>query len=103
MIITNIPDFSIRQLEKIKNIYGGKVEVIEDLHDESACNWEEVEILLSYGKKIDAVFLDRCPNLKWIQAFQSGIERFPKEELRKRNIVLTNILGIHGIPMSEYI
>src|SRR5699024_1159732 len=79
-----------------------KVEVIENLNNEDACNWEEVEILISYGIDVNAAFLDRCPNLKWVQAFQSGVELFPIKELQKRNIVLTNILGIHGIPMSEY-
>jgi phosphoglycerate dehydrogenase-like enzyme len=102
MLITNIPEFSEDQLEKLTRIYGAKVEVIEDLSDEHSCDWEQVEILISYGNQVNASFLDRCPNLKWVQAFQSGVELFPLEELRKRNIILTNILGIHAIPMSEY-
>lgn len=103
MIVTNILEFSETQLERLKGIYKGKVEVVESLLDKDACAWEEVQILLSYGREIDSVFLDRCPNLKWIQAFQSGVERFPKNELMKRDITLTNIRGIHGIPISEYV
>jgi phosphoglycerate dehydrogenase-like enzyme len=102
MLITNITEFSKEQIQKLSKIYGGKVEVIEDLSDVHFDDWEQVEILISYGHQVNADFLDKCPNLKWIQAFQSGVERFPLEELRIRNIILTNILGVHAIPMSEY-
>ncbi|GAB3805282.1 D-2-hydroxyacid dehydrogenase [Virgibacillus kimchii] len=102
MLITNITEFTSEQIDKLTRIYSGKVEVIEDLNDEHACDWDQVEILISYGHQVNKAFLDRCSNLKWIQAFQSGVERFPLEELRKRNIILTNMVGIHAIPMSEY-
>lgn len=103
MIITNIPHLTSKHIEKLESIYNGEVKWVNNLQNESACDWSEAKILLSYGDQIDATFLDRCPNLKWVQAFQSGVELFPMEELRKRNITLTNILGIHSIPMSEYV
>jgi phosphoglycerate dehydrogenase-like enzyme len=102
MLITNILEFSEEQIQQLTKIYGGKVEVVENLHNDYCFEWEQVEILITFGHQVDKAFLEKCPNLKWIQAFQSGVERFPLEELRKSNILLTNMIGIHSTPMSEY-
>ncbi|WP_428912098.1 D-2-hydroxyacid dehydrogenase [Niallia sp. Krafla_26] len=64
---------------------------------------EKVEIWITYGSDITEKALNRMPSLKWIQVFQSGTEKVPIEELRKRNVMLTNIKGIHGIPMTEHV
>ena len=39
--------------------------------------------------------------LEWIQSIGSGIDYYPLEELRSRNIVLTNATGIHGNSIGE--
>lgn len=62
----------------------------------------KIQIWLTYGSDITKEALNQMPSLKWIQVFQSGIEKVPLEELKKRGILLTNIKGIHGIPMSEH-
>lgn len=64
---------------------------------------EDVEILITYGDQVNKETLDQMKSLKWIQVFQSGIESLPMEEISKRNILLTNIRDIHGIPMAEYV
>ncbi|MEC5423274.1 D-2-hydroxyacid dehydrogenase [Virgibacillus sp. C22-A2] len=103
MIITNIEDLSSDQLHKISQFCGREVQFIADLTDNEACNFADVEILITYGKQVDKQFFEKCTNLKWIQVFQSGVERIPFKELEKRGILLTNIVGIHGIPMSEFV
>lgn len=39
--------------------------------------------------------------LDWIHSIQAGYDRFPLEELEKREIVLTNSTGIHGTSVGE--
>lgn len=47
--------------------------------------------------------MNKLPNLKWIQVFQTGIEQVPIKEIEKRNIKLTNVRGIYNVPMAEYV
>mgnify|MGYP001352871169 CR=1 FL=1 len=52
---------------------------------------------------MDKETLEKMPSLKWIQIFQTGVEQLPLEELKKRNILLTNIQDFHSIPIAEYV
>lgn len=103
LIVTNIKDLTSEQLNEISIVYEGKVQYVQDFTEDDACVWSDIEILITYGRQVNKEFLDKCPNLKWIQVFQSGVERFPLEEVKNREILLTNIKGIHGIPMSEFV
>ncbi|KKB34015.1 D-2-hydroxyacid dehydrogenase [Bacillus thermotolerans] len=64
---------------------------------------DQIEILITYGKQVNADTLDLMTSLKWIQVFQSGVELIPMKELQKRGILLTNIQDFHSIPLSEYV
>lgn len=102
MIITDIDELTERQLRWISRAYKGNVHLVPDLAL-GECNWAEAQICITYGGSINKEFLDKCPNLKWIQVFQSGVESIPVDELARRGIILTNMLGVHGIPMTEYV
>ncbi|CCQ94053.1 D-isomer specific 2-hydroxyacid dehydrogenase NAD-binding protein [[Clostridium] ultunense Esp] len=62
----------------------------------------DLEVLLTYGDDLSDERLSRMPRLKWIQVLSAGLDKMPLEALEKRNILVTNARGIHGIPMSEY-
>ncbi|WP_435067297.1 D-2-hydroxyacid dehydrogenase [Haloplanus sp. C73] len=47
----------------------------------------------------DDQFLDA--GLDWIHSIQAGVDRFPFDELREREIALTNSTGIHGDVVGE--
>ncbi|SEA37999.1 D-2-hydroxyacid dehydrogenase (NADP+) [Haloplanus vescus] len=47
----------------------------------------------------DDRFLDA--DLDWIHSIQAGVDRFPFDDLRKREIALTNSTGIHGDVVGE--
>jgi len=64
---------------------------------------DKVEIILTYGFDITKELLDKLPSLKWIQVFQTGVEHLPLQELDNRNITLTNVSGIYGNAISEYV
>ncbi|WP_263849931.1 hypothetical protein [Lentilactobacillus parafarraginis] len=39
--------------------------------------------------------------LKWIQAYSAGVDYYPLQQLAKRNVLLSNVSGIHAEPISE--
>ena len=47
----------------------------------------------------DEDWLDQ--GLSWIQSIQAGVDRFPFDALRERDIVLTNATGVHGDSVGE--
>lgn len=47
----------------------------------------------------DEAFL--TSGLQWIHSIQAGVDRFPFDELEKRDIHLTNSTGIHGDSVGE--
>lgn len=63
---------------------------------------EDTDILVCFNpfNKIDISLL---PNLKWIQLLSAGVNQVPKEEILKRNIILTNNRGGYSIPIGEWI
>jgi D-2-hydroxyacid dehydrogenase (NADP+) len=59
------------------------------------------DILLTFGPMMkDAVFHE-APKLKWIQALGTGVDGITDQPSLSPEVVVTNIRGIHGAPVSE--
>ncbi|MCZ2260257.1 D-2-hydroxyacid dehydrogenase [Sporosarcina sp. G11-34] len=59
------------------------------------------DVLVTYGGDVDASLLNQAESLKWIMVASAGVEKMPLAEIAERNIVLTNVRGIHKTPMAE--
>lgn len=62
----------------------------------------EADVLVAFGNGIGEETLDEAPRLKWIHVMSAGLETLPFPKLQDRGILLTNVRGIHAIPMAEY-
>ena len=65
---------------------------------------ERADVLMTFGPML----LDRAPEilgrgkrLKWIQAFGTGVDNIADVATLAEPVVITNIQGIHGAPVSE--
>jgi len=58
-------------------------------------------------RKFDSELIELGNNLKWIQSWSAGVDRFLKEDLfeyiKKNNITLTSVRGIHRDSMAEQV
>ena len=64
----------------------------------------DAEILLAFGQTNLAPILPNAPKLRWVQALTAGVEGFVAlDAFRKSDILLTNVRGIHGIPIAEHV
>lgn len=61
----------------------------------------DAEIIYGYGLPRNVVA--RAPKLKWVQMTSAGVDKFLTEELRQSKIVMTNVRGMHAVPMSEFV
>ncbi|SFK24587.1 Phosphoglycerate dehydrogenase [Halobacillus dabanensis] len=63
---------------------------------------EEADVFITYGEDLDAEKIKAAKKLKWIMVLSAGMDRMPFEEISKRDILVTNVRGIHAQPMAEY-
>ncbi|MCC3359331.1 D-2-hydroxyacid dehydrogenase [Bacillus sp. REN16] len=60
------------------------------------------DILLTYGEDLIPEHIQMAKNLKWIMVISAGLELMPFKAIEEKGILVTNVRGIHKIPMAEY-
>ncbi|SIS48641.1 D-2-hydroxyacid dehydrogenase [Salimicrobium flavidum] len=62
----------------------------------------EAEILITYGEDLNEEKIEKAKNLKWIMIMSAGMDRMPFSIIEEKDILVTNVRGIHAKPMAEY-
>lgn len=50
-----------------------------------------------------ARIMREAQHLRWLHSVSAGVEAMPFDELRARNIILTNAAGVYAIPIAEWV
>lgn len=61
------------------------------------------EILVTYGEDLNTEHIQCAEKLQWIFVASAGVEKMPAEAIAARNILVSNVRGIHKKPMTESI
>src|SRR5215813_4043993 len=59
------------------------------------------DVLLTFGPMLKDEALHNAGRLKWIQALGTGVSGVIDQPSLRPDVVITNIRGIHGAPVSE--
>ena len=59
------------------------------------------DVLLTFGPMMKDEVLHNAPRLKWVQALGTGVDGVLDQPSLGKDVVITNIRGIHGEPVSE--
>jgi D-2-hydroxyacid dehydrogenase (NADP+) len=59
------------------------------------------DILMTFAPMITDQVLRDAANLKWIQALGTGVDNLIDLPSLRSDVIVTNVQGIHGAPMSE--
>ncbi|WP_298834425.1 D-2-hydroxyacid dehydrogenase [uncultured Planococcus sp.] len=59
------------------------------------------DIIVTYGEDLTAEDIASAENVKWIMVASAGIEKLPHQAIAERGITVSNVKGIHKIPMAE--
>ena len=62
----------------------------------------QAEILYGWLRVLPDQLRSRAPGLKWIQTMSAGVDELP-EDIRQSPVVVTNVSGLHAVPISEFI
>lgn len=72
-----------------------------DAEEKLSAYLAEAEIV--FGLRLPKNILARSPKLKWIQVMSAGVEHFLDADMLGSRVRLTNVSGIHAVPMSEFV
>ncbi|KGP73100.1 D-2-hydroxyacid dehydrogenase [Pontibacillus yanchengensis] len=105
MLLISIEDLTPDQLDTISTYLPQDMLVYHVTSPEEIVTipYQDVQIWITYGEDVTEEWLEHMPNLLWIQLFQAGVEHLPLGKINNRSILLTNMKGIHSIPMTEYV
>lgn len=102
MIILSSGEIPYNMQKHLKNTYRSAKFYFCDNMEEAQEHLSNAEILVTYGEDLDAELIKQAEKLKWIMVLSAGMDIMPFDEIKKRNILVTNARGIHKIPMAEY-
>ena len=58
-------------------------------------------MLLTFTPMITAKVLEQAKSLKWLQTLGTGVDNIIDQPALRKDIIVTNVRGIHGPPVSE--
>jgi phosphoglycerate dehydrogenase-like enzyme len=74
---------------------------VVDHHSKVSPFIKDADILMTFGPMMTEDVLRKAQNLKWIQALGSGVDGVTDRKSLSPNVLITNMYGIHGAPVSE--
>lgn len=70
-------------------------------HNEVGPYIADADVLLCFSPPMADHVVAEAPNLKWIQALGTGVDNIVDLPSLGKDVLVTNIRGIHGAPVSE--
>lgn len=64
---------------------------------------KKADVLVTYGEDLNEENITFAERLQWIFVASAGIEKIPAKSIAAKNIVVSNVRGIHKTPMAESI
>jgi D-2-hydroxyacid dehydrogenase (NADP+) len=72
-----------------------------DHHSKVGLYIQSADILITFAPMVTDQVVRAAVNLKWIQALGTGVDNLIDLPSLRRDVIITNIRGIHGASMSE--
>lgn len=64
---------------------------------------QKADVLVTYGEDLNDANIQYATKLKWIFVASAGVEKMPAQAIMDRDILVSNVRGIHKTPMAESI
>jgi D-2-hydroxyacid dehydrogenase (NADP+) len=72
-----------------------------DHHSKAGPFMGQADALLTFGPHMTDAVLQGAGQLRWIQALGTGVDNLIDLPSLRKDVIITNIRGIHGAPVSE--
>ncbi|MGA8323144.1 MAG: D-2-hydroxyacid dehydrogenase [Xanthobacteraceae bacterium] len=95
--------------ENVRNQYSDRLKArfpeltidIADHHSKVGPHIAKADALLTFAPMLSPKVLQDAARLKWVQALGTGVDNLIDQEVLRKDVIVTNIHGIHGPPVSE--
>jgi phosphoglycerate dehydrogenase-like enzyme len=62
----------------------------------------KVNVIATLGIQDSLTIMESTPNVKWVQSLSVGIEAMFHDDIRKSDLLITNVKGCTSIPIAEH-
>jgi phosphoglycerate dehydrogenase-like enzyme len=95
--------------EPIRNAYRDRLKArfpaltinVVDHHSQAGPYIGAADILLTFAPRLTDDVLRAGTSLKWVQALGTGVDNLIDQPSLRKDVIITNVHGIHGPPVSE--
>ena len=102
LIVLTLPEpVRNRYCEHIRAAFPELKVTMVDHHSKVDPYIESTDILVAFGVMLADHVLQKGANLKWIQALGSGMDGILDQPSLREDVLVTNLHGLHGPPVSE--
>ena len=102
LIVLTLPEpVRMQYFNHVKQRFPGiKLDMV-DHHTKVDPHIAAAEVLITFGPHVSNHVFEKAKNLKWVQALGTGVDGIADQPGLRRDVLLTNMHGFHGGPVSE--
>jgi D-2-hydroxyacid dehydrogenase (NADP+) len=101
ILLTLTPELNNQYRDRLKAKFPAlKVDLV-DHHSKVGPYIAAADILVTFAPRLTDDVLKAATNLKWVQALGTGVDNLVDRPVLRKDVIVTNIHGIHGAPVSE--
>jgi phosphoglycerate dehydrogenase-like enzyme len=101
ILLTLTPEFNKQYRDRLKAKFPQLNVDLVDHHSKVGPYIAAADILLTFAPRLTDDVLKAATNLKWVQALGTGVDNLIDRPVLRKDVIVTNIHGIHGPPVSE--
>jgi D-2-hydroxyacid dehydrogenase (NADP+) len=101
ILLTLTPELNSQYRDRLKAKFPElKVDLV-DHHSKVGPYIGDADILLTFAPRLSDDVLRAGTKVKWVQALGTGTDNLTDRPVLRKDVIVTNIHGIHGPPVSE--
>src|SRR5579864_1460815 len=101
MLLAMPPEITTQYYTRLKASFP-KLDIhLVDHHSKVGPYIQSTDILMTFAPMLTDDVLRQATNLKWVQALGTGVDNLVDLPSLRREVIVTNIRGIHGAAVSE--
>ena len=101
ILLTLTPELNQQYRDRLRAKFPQLGVDLVDHHSKVGPYIEAADILLTFAPRLTDDVLKAATNLKWVQALGTGVDNLIDRPVLRKDVIVTNIHGIHGPPVSE--
>src|SRR3984957_6814417 len=101
ILLTLTPEINNQYRDRLKAKFPQLNVDVVDHHSKVGPHIAAADILLTFAPRLTDDVLLAGTKLKWVQALGTGVDNLIDAPSLRKDVIVTNIHGIHGAPVSE--